>query len=262
MKLLYFDYRMKIQYSETVSKCNFTIKCLPETNVRQRIMDRTIELFPDIPYQTDRDGLKNLQIYGTNDVPHKEFEFHISGVAETGLAAYEMAVADEGEAMIFRHPHGLNAAGEKIRQYYQSLHAEAIEDDFECALYLMHCLHRDFRYSRNVTTADTAAEAAFSLGSGVCQDLSHILIALLHLRKMTARYVTGFILGEGESHAWVEIRVGGQWIGLDPTNDVPVADDHIRIGAGRDARDCRLNRGILHMNGTQIMDVHALVKEI
>lgn len=87
------------------------------------------------------------------------------------------------------------------------------------------------------------AEAAFSRGAGVCQDYAHVMLSLLRLEGIPARYVTGMLLGEGSSHAWVEANCGGYWYGFDPTNDLLVDDSYIRVRCGRDSADCAIIRG-------------------
>ena len=51
----------------------------------------------------------------------------------------------------------------------------------------------------------------------------------------------------------------GRWIAFDPTNDCLVLDRHIKLGDGRDASDCAINRGILWGGGRQSQKVGALV---
>lgn len=58
----------------------------------------------------------------------------------------------------------------------------------------------------------------------MCQDESHVMIALCRLSGLTARYAAGFLYGEGESHAWVEVLHNGRWYGLDPTNAIPAGE--------------------------------------
>lgn len=247
MNELYFDYYMQIDYEKEVSRCNFTIKCIPMDNARQQIRNVNIELFPATGYNKGVDGLGNQQIYGTNEIAHKTFYFHITGEALVGLADYEEMENDD-LSMIFRHPYGLNKAGDGIRAYYQKLN---IPDGniLEKAEAIMHQLYRDFVYEPFLTNVKTTAEEAFLLGRGVCQDYAHIFIALLHLTGITARYTTGLIVGEGASHAWVEVLLDGKWYGYDPTNDKKVGDEYIKIGVGRDAHDCMINRGIMHGGG-------------
>ncbi len=135
-------------------------------------------------------------------------------------------------------------------------------DPLFLAEYLMHQLHEDFQYQPCTTNMNTTAEEAFLQGYGVCQDYTHIFLALLHLAGLPARYVTGLLIGEGASHAWAEIMKDHKWYGLDPTNDVRVEDNHIKIGVGRDAKDCLINRGIMHGGGLHTQTVKVMVKDI
>ncbi|MCQ2501656.1 MAG: hypothetical protein MJ117_09980, partial [Lachnospiraceae bacterium] len=50
--------------------------------------------------------------------------------------------------------------------------------------------------------------------------------------------------------------------GIDPTNDVLVADQHIKLAHGRDASDCQINRGILQGGGLQEQRVKVSVHKI
>ncbi len=54
----------------------------------------------------------------------------------------------------------------------------------------------------------------------------------------------GYMLGEGSTHAWVEVLQDGCWVGHDPTNRRLVNDEYIRVAVGRDANDCPVNRGV------------------
>ena len=53
----------------------------------------------------------------------------------------------------------------------------------------------------------TTAAQAWAGGAGVCQDYAHCMLALARLCGLSARYVSGHLLGEGGTHAWVEILV-------------------------------------------------------
>ena len=261
MKKLHFDYYMQIDYSIEVTKCNFTIKCFPQNDSYQQIEHVRMKMHPNTFYSFGRDGLRNRQIYGLNEEAHKTFYFHIEGDAHTGLAEYAEE-EDEDQTMIFRHPHGLNVPGETILQYYKAIAPAEKMTSLKEAEYFMGRLYQDFQYQANTTNVKTTAEEAFSQGYGVCQDYAHIFLALLHLAGIPARYVTGLLIGEGQSHAWVEVLYDHKWYGLDPTNNTRITDNHIKIGIGRDAQDCTINRGIMHGGGLHSQTVKVTVKEI
>lgn len=262
MRTLQFDYEMKIRYSVPVSVCHFTIKCFPCDSARQKVFTPTIRLEPEIKYSKGADSFGNRQIYGCVKVPHDSFSFHVSGKVHTGCSEFEFpGASDESRLMIFRNPYGRNKPGQQLVDYFSDVSRKMPEGGHERCRFLMHRLYQEFSYEKGCTGMETGAEQAWKQGKGVCQDYSHIYIALLHMAGIPARYVTGFLMGEGESHAWVEAFCDGKWYGFDPTNDTVVTDSHIRIGTGRDAGDCLINRGVLHGGGTQTQEIHVSVYE-
>ena len=100
------------------------------------------------------------------------------------------------------------------------------------------------------------------MGKGVCQDYAHILIALCHMDGIGARYVVGFMIGEGATHAWVEIMCGGYWYGLDPTNNLMVDETYIKLSHGRDYNDCTVVRGSFYRQASQHQEVYVSVEEL
>ena len=71
------------------------------------------------------------------------------------------------------------------------------------------------------------------------------------------------VIGEGETHAWVEVSNGKVWYAYDPTHDKIVRWDYIKIAHGRDADDCPTNRGRFYSWTNETMSVIcSLTKEI
>lgn len=70
---------------------------------------------------------------------------------------------------------------------------------------------------------DDSALKALETKKGVCQDYAYLAIALLRASDMEARFVegnagSGFTRGAlGGRHAWVEVKVDGEWLTMDPT---------------------------------------------
>ena len=256
MKKLHFDYWTEFKYTQPVTECHYTFKCLPKNTDMQEIAELNIEVTPEHDCQRGSDSFGNLTVHDDLYSMHDSFGLRVYGVAHTGLAEGQKMGENEFTGL-FRHPHGLNRGGEGLKAYYRS-----IADKGQGALYLMNCLHRDFRYEKGLTHVGTTAEEAWSLGRGVCQDYAHIFIALCHLAGLTARYVTGMMVGEGFSHAWVEVLEEGVWHGYDPTNGCRVGGDYIKIAAGRDADDCMINRGTIKGGGWQTQTVTVRVEEL
>lgn len=260
MKKLHFDYCMQISYSSRVDRCHYTMKCIPVDSDRQHLENWHIAFTPENPWMRGEDSFGNQTIYGSVDDPHDQFNVQIVGEVTTGLADYE---TDRQASRIgmFRYPYGLTKAGDRIRTYHRDLELDSNASAFDRGFIMMQQLYHDFIYEKKVTDVNTSAEEALTLGKGVCQDYAHILIALCHLEQIPARYVAGMMIGEGASHAWVEIYHEGGWYALDPTNNQVVDDNYIKLGIGRDASDCLINRGLILGGGEQLQTIWVNVIE-
>lgn len=257
-----FQYQMALSFSDDASRHSFTLRCLPGDTLRQRVVSREYMVLPAVDLTENRDAFGNITLEGTVPQGHDAFSVSVQGSVEVPSGDPEEPVPEEvaapGDEMVFRAQTPRTAPGSVISALLAST-SECVCDDLSMAVGLMHRLYSVFRYERGVTGPDTTAEEAMAGGSGVCQDYSHILISMLRSRGIPARYVVGFTVGEGESHAWVEVLVGGLWYGLDPTGNSLVGPRHVKVSHGRDYSDCRINRGVYYGGGTATQQVRAAV---
>ncbi|HTW84024.1 MAG TPA: transglutaminase family protein [Candidatus Sulfotelmatobacter sp.] len=103
-------------------------------------------------------------------------------------------------------------------------------------------VHRRIVYTKGVSDVFTTAATAFAMGRGVCQDYAHVMLALARACGLPARYVSGHLLGEGATHAWVEVLVRRRdgsvvVLAFDPTHDTPATVRHVVVAVGRDYED-------------------------
>ncbi len=103
-------------------------------------------------------------------------------------------------------------------------------------------VYEHMRYVHDSTTVATTASQAFAMGTGVCQDYAHVMVALCRICQLPARYVSGHLLGEGGTHAWVEVLVTASdgtidVLSFDPTHKRRTTLDYVFIAAGRDYAD-------------------------
>jgi len=113
-------------------------------------------------------------------------------------------------------------------------------------------------------------------GAGVCQDFAHLLLALLRIRGLPGRYVSGYlaptrtgdyssgmeeVIGGMASHAWAEVFLpGAGWFGLDPTAGRDVDVRHVRVAYGRDYGDVAPVRGVYKGHAGQRLSVDVRVR--
>ena len=105
-------------------------------------------------------------------------------------------------------------------------------------------VYQAMSYAHDVTDIHTTAAQALALRQGVCQDYAHIMIAICHLCGIAARYVSGHLLGEGGTHAWVEVILPDEnqpdlarVIPFDPTHGICASINYVTIACGRDYFD-------------------------
>ncbi len=102
--------------------------------------------------------------------------------------------------------------------------------------------HEALTYQYGVTGVRTDAASALAGGKGVCQDYSHVVLALCRAAGLPACYVSGHLVGEGGSHAWVEVVVddwlattgGAVAVAFDPTHNRRANQGYFTVAVGRD----------------------------
>lgn len=112
-------------------------------------------------------------------------------------------------------------------------------------------VYTNFKYIKGLTSVETTLDEVWTLKAGVCQDFAHMLLVMLRIIRVPARYVSGYICpnkngmrGESATHAWVEAYIPDYgWLGLDPTNNCIAGDLHVRLAVGRNFSDCSPVKG-------------------
>jgi transglutaminase-like putative cysteine protease len=128
-------------------------------------------------------------------------------------------------------------------------------------------VYSNFKYIKGITTVETTLDEIWDLKAGVCQDFAHILLLMLRLLHIPARYVSGYVCphdsslrGEGATHAWVEAYIPYYgWLGIDPTNNCVVNDLHVRLAIGRSFSDCSPMKGTYKGTAKQTLEVGVAV---
>jgi transglutaminase-like putative cysteine protease len=145
----------------------------------------------------------------------------------------------------------------------------------EAAFALAGRIQREFAFDPSATLVDTPPRAAFDQRGGVCQDFAQIMISGLRAAGLPAAYVSGYLrtlpppgqprlVGADATHAWVLVWAGPDlgWIGVDPTNGIWMAEDHVVVAIGRDYADIAPIDGIVLGSGAQKMDVSVDVEPL
>lgn len=151
-------------------------------------------------------------------------------------------------------PTPLTAADERIRSAAEDIAATA-EWGLPLADRINDWVYGSLTYKQDVTGVRTTAAQALALGSGVCQDYAHVMLAACRACGLPSRYVSGHMLGQGGTHAWVEVvlPVEGSndaiaWA-FDPTHASRVGLGYLTIAVGRDYADVAPTSGTYRSGG-------------
>lgn len=256
MRKLEFLYEMKLDFDGDVNWHSFCLRCLPRMTCFQHIVKLSVEISPYTSITKTVDAFGNQMCSGYIEEPHDSFSFRISGTALTNSESIDMSLANP----IFRYATPQTTLTSGYEEFLEA--AEKKRDPVQKVMAMSDLLYKKFIYKSLSTNTTTTAQQALNQGCGVCQDYSHILISLCRMLKIPARYIAGFMFGEGATHAWVEFYARGHWIGIDPTNDCMVDDKYIKLNEGRDAGDCIIDKGVFFGNVHQKQVVNVSVKEI
>ena len=69
------------------------------------------------------------------------------------------------------------------------------------------------------------------------------MLALCRLAGLSARYVSGYLPGEGQMHAWIEVLLSTDsqgillWVPYDPTHQRRCDERYLTVAIGRDYED-------------------------
>ena len=252
MKTVRFQYRTELLFSSPASDHSFLLRILPQSDNRQCLKEFSWRIIPRGTLWRTKDSFGNEALSGYIAAPHNHFSFKVQGIAEVSNEPY--TVCKEPERILL-YPTRLTSG---LADFYSELEHSAPSDLLQRINYFSKAVHAHLRYERGITANTTTAQEAFGIGAGVCQDYSHILLALLRKSGIPCRYVAGLASDYGETHAWVEAWLADRYYGIDPTRDKFIDEGYIAISRGRDFEDSSIERGIFKgaCRGTQTINLN------
>ena len=164
-------------------------------------------------------------------------ELHVAVAVHRGGAAPPLP-ADLLDDPRLRAPSLLTAPDAAIRLLARGSRAD---DPLDAADELCREVQQRIAYVPGATTVRTTAAQALAGGRGVCQDQAHVLLSALRVRGTACRYVSGHLVGQGGTHAWVEVLVpdgrSARAVGLDPCHGRRTDSRYVTVAVGRDYLD-------------------------
>lgn len=249
MRKLHFVYETRLSFDGDINSHSFALRCIPQHTASQYINKLSCQITPMSSVTKTLDAFNNVLIFGYIPEEHREFGFKVEGTVTTDSENINLGAVNPA----YRYATKQTTLDHGTEPYFEAAGAKV--DPIQKTLAMARLLYRNFVYKPCSTNTKTTAQQALDQGCGVCQDYSHILIALCRQLGIPSRYICGFMMGEGATHAWVEVYARGHWVGIDPTNDRLVDDQYIRISEGRDAQDVIIDKGVFFGVGNQSQTV-------
>ncbi|MBO5659339.1 MAG: transglutaminase family protein [Duodenibacillus sp.] len=256
--LLQYRLSTRLSFDRPVTDHVFRLRLTPACDERQRVVRSDIRIHPATPLARGIESVwGNRTHFGRLDAPHDALLYEAEGVVKTTARS----VSDVEPAGYLVHPTPLTRPGAALLALCRGIDLTKRPCGKALMGTAMHLVHGAFTYTPGITTVATTAEEALASGRGVCQDYSHVLIALLRHCGMHARYVSGMMTGIGATHAWVEAWHEGQWIGLDPTHDAWVDEHYVVMARGADFSDAAIEHGLFKGSAIQTITTTVNVVE-
>ena len=272
----------RFSYSEPAHGSVMLLRLRPREDLGQKVDAFRIDIEPDaIPSETI-DPFGNVCHVFNVHRQHRELTVRTRSLVQT--SEHSVATAEQAESVSWsKQENGVDRADQwdflqldrytirepALRTFMDSVGVRRLATPVASVLEASSLLHETFRYVPGSTTVNSSIREILETGCGVCQDYTHVLIAIARSWGIPSRYVSGYLHLEGfsgeqsspgGSHAWAEcLFPGAGWVGIDPTNDTIADDRHIRLAIGRDYGDAAPTRGTLLGGGQTTLDVEVRV---
>lgn len=258
-------------YDPAIRESIMEVRVQPRNEAHQRCLTFSLDASPAANIMVYRDYLGNT-------IHHFDIPGRYSQLRITAQALVEVSVAPtpqpsevgswkdlddnvaEGDYWEMLLPSHFVQTTDLLRGLAEEIHLERQANPLQTLLDLNQTLYESFDYVPNSTQVDSPIDDALRTRQGVCQDISHIMIAMVRQLRIPCRYVSGYLFHrhdlkgkdrnddrstDGATHAWVEAYLPGPgWVAFDPTNNLVGNERHIRVALGRDYADVPPTRGI------------------
>ncbi|MCD8338797.1 MAG: transglutaminase family protein, partial [Burkholderiales bacterium] len=251
-----YSLRSELAFTEPVNNHTFVLRVTPMVEPSQQTLRITLTSEPECKLASYIDAFGNTVHEGYLEESHSAFIFN-----STGEVLVDSTKKDTTPpAPYYYMPTKLTEVCGGLQEFVDGV--EVFDRPQKTTEEMIGKLGDTFHYEKGHTTTATSATQAWEIGAGVCQDFTHIAIATLRHKGIPCRYVAGLLVGEGASHAWVEVFDGKEWVAFDPTHRRVCDETYMKISHGPDFSECALERGVFMGNGKQEMTSKCALLEI
>lgn len=269
-------------YDHPVHESVMEVRLHPASNERQRCEQFSLQITPKTAIHTYIDAANNIinhfQIPGQLTKLHVRAEATVevhprdplpTTVSAEAWAAYETIQNTPMLDMILASTYAKPSAA--LDAFMQEHDISRKTDPLSTIRTINTVLYQAIRYTPQSTTVDSTIDDVLTHRKGVCQDISHLMIAMCRRIGIPARYISGYLYhrrGDNDrsqtdaTHAWIEVWIPELgWVGFDPTNNMESGERHIIVATGRDYADVTPTRGIYRGVANETLGVSVRIND-
>ena len=192
MKRVNFSYITKLTFDDYVHEHSFALRIIPPETDTQHILSCNLNISPMVNTQQTADAFGNNVTAGYLKSDHRFLDFEIKGAAEVDHTKHR---TDYMPCYLYQSQY--TKPDDDLREFYESIKGRCTGTVQDRATFLCDILSDTLEYEKGYTDTSTTSAQAFALKKGVCQDFSHILITLLRMDGIAARYIAGLAFCDG-----------------------------------------------------------------
>ena len=253
------EHRLILGYDAPIRESFVELHLQPKPTPHQTVASFVLAVGPPSAVHRYRDFHDNVVHHWSLTRVHDRIEVSSRSLVQTHPTAPSLADITEPaespppswELYDYLQLSGPLLPSRRLTKFLQTLEAPRAQTLGRHVQQLGDALHLRFRYRKDVTRFDSTTDDFLEAGAGVCQDFAHLMLALLRLRRIPCRYVSGYLHVEpkpgevAQSHAWIEFysQTHG-WVPFDPTHAREIDERYVVVAHGRHYDDVPPNRGL------------------
>lgn len=250
MKLM-INHQTHYQYTDMAKNSIQYIKMTPQTNAHQQVLSWGISVPGE--QQSHLDAFNNVWLTTSQRYAYQNMTIMAQGIVDINTESTH-AIDLELSPMLFLQKTPSTMCNPEMEDFARSYVPFISHENL---VKLSEALLSHMPYISDTTGVNTTAIHAFEDRQGVCQDHSHVFIAMCKVLGIPARYASGYLYvpdtSHLASHAWAEVYLNQSWYSFDISNQIYTPSSHIYVAIGRDYWDVAPVRGVREKGGVESM---------
>ncbi|HEY0007832.1 MAG TPA: transglutaminase family protein [Tepidisphaeraceae bacterium] len=279
--LLKIVHETELAYDEAIAESVVELRMFPRQEEHQHRLSFELKLAPFSTVNSYFDWLGNtVHTFTVNNV-HDSIRIVASTVVETEQPPYTplelpdtwpLPATNDYKLYDYLQFGGPIAPSPELAELTNELYPFDGIPMGELGHRMVNLINTRFEYQTGITNAASPVTDLLKHRKGVCQDFTHLMVAMARSMKIPARYVSGLLHGGEEfgnlrgytqTHAWCELYFPSTgWVGFDPTNSCFVGENFVKIAVGRDYADVPPNKGLYRGTAKEKINVAVDTKSL